>query len=171
MKYAIFLSGPIGAGKTTLGRALGERIGGAFIDGDDHSDPGRPWYCSILRTSTATLRAGLARLHDKPAIVVAYPLNCMTWIYFRRKFEGVGVQPLFVSLRASFPAITGQNRGRSFSREEKERIQVMIAEGYGSRPFSDLVVDTDGPDFAATLVRLEAEVRRLMRNPPLQPPP
>ena len=171
MKHAIFLSGPIGAGKTTLGRALGERIGGAFIDGDDHSDPGRPWYCSTLRTSTAILGAGLACLDDKPAIVVAHPLNRINWIYFRRKFEGVGVKPLFVSLRASFPAITGQNRGRSFSSGEKERIQVMIAEGYGSRPFSDLVVDTDGPDFTATLARLEAEVRRLMRNPPLQIPP
>ncbi len=171
MKHAIFLSGPIGAGKTTLGHALSERIGGAFIDGDDHSDPGRPWHCSILRTSAAIFRAGLACLNDKPAIVVAYPLNCINWIYFRRKFEGVGIQPLFVSLRASFPAITGRNRGRSFSSEEQERIQVMIAEGYGARPFSDLVVNTDGPGFAATLARLEAEVRRLMRNPPLQPPP
>ena len=127
IKHAIFLSGPIGAGKTTLGRALSERIGGAFIDGDDHSDPGRPWYCSILRTSAAVHRTGLASLDGKPAVVVAYPLNCMAWTYFQRKFEDAGVRPLFVSL-------------------------------------------TDGPGFAATLARLEAEVRRLMRTQPLQPP-
>ena len=169
MKHAIFLNGPIGAGKTTLGRALSERIGGAFIDGDHHSDPERPWYCSILRTSAAIHKAGLARLADKPAVVVAYPLDCITWIYFRRKFEAAGVRPLFVSLQASFAAITGKNRGRCFSREEKERIQVMIAEGYGARPFSDLVVNTDGHGFAATLALLEAEVRRLMRQPSKRP--
>ena len=169
MKHAIFLSGPIGAGKTTLGRALSARIGGAFIDGDNHSDPERPWYGSILRTSVAVHKTGLARLADKPAVVVAYPLNCITWIYFRRRFGDAGIRPLFVSLQASFAAITGQNRGRSFSKEEKERIQVIIAEGYGAPPFSDLIVNTDGPGFAATLARLEAEVRRLMRQPLRRP--
>ena len=117
IKRAIVLSGPIGAGKTTLGRALSERTGRAFIDGDDHSDPERLWYCSILRTSAAVHRTGLASLDSKPAVVVAYPLDYMTWTYFQRKFEDAGVRPL-----------------------------------------------------SATLARLETEVRRLMRNQPLQPP-
>ena len=170
MKSVIFLSGPIGAGKTTLGRALGERIGGAFIDGDDHSDPEHPWYCSILRTSAAIVRTGLAMLDGKPALVIAYPLDCIAWIYFRRKFEAAGIAPLFVSLQASFAAITSQERGRSFSSEEKERIQAMIAEGYGARPFSDLVVNTDGPTFAAILAQLEAGIRRVAQNRSLQLP-
>lgn len=164
VKHAIFLGGPIGAGKTTLGSAFSARIGGAFIDGDDYSDPERPWHYSILRTSAAIREVGLARLTDKPAVVVAYPFNCTTWIYFRRKFEAAGVRPLFVSLQASFAAITGQDRGRSFSSKEKKRVQAMIAEGYGARPFSDLVVNTDDPDFAATLGRLEAEIRWLIRQ-------
>src|SRR5687768_10826802 len=107
-KFAIFLSGSVGVGKTTLGRALGERMGAGFIEGDDHSDPASPWYCSILRTSAAIVRAGLAILRDKPAVIVAYPLNCIGWIYFRRKFSDAGVTPLFVSLRASFDAIVDQ---------------------------------------------------------------
>lgn len=171
IKHAIFLSGPIGAGKTTLGRALSERIGGAFIDGDDHSDPAHPWYCSILHTSAAIVRTGLAKLGSKPALIIAYPLNCIGWIYFRRKFEGAGIQPVFVTLQASFAAITGRGRGRSFSNEEKERIQVMIAEGYGARPFSDLLVNTDGPDFAATLTQLESGIRQVMQHRVLQLPP
>ena len=110
IKHAIFLNGPTGAGKTTLGRAPSERIGGA------------------------------------------------------------GVRPLFVSLQASLAAITSQSRGRSFSDEEKERIRVMIAEGYGARPCSDIGVNTDGPRFAATLAELETGIRRVMRDRPLRLP-
>ncbi len=49
--FAIFLNGPIGVGKTSLGRALARNLGSAFIDGDDHATPGKPWYGSSLSTS------------------------------------------------------------------------------------------------------------------------
>ncbi len=160
-KDAIFLSGPVGAGKTTLGRALAERLAGGFIDGDDFSDPDRPWYCSILRTSKAMAQAGLAALEDRSTVVIAYPLNCINWIYFRRRFADAGIRPFFVSLRVSYPSVVGKSRGRVFSNEEHDRIQVMIAEGYGARPFSDLVIDTDTAGFAVTLAHLERETRRM----------
>jgi hypothetical protein len=163
-RYAVFLSGPVGVGKTALGRALSARIGGGFVDGDDHSDRDLPWYGSILRTSRAIVQAGLAVLGDKPAVVIAYPLNCIGWIYFRRKFSEAGVVPLFVSLRASFDGIVDERRGRRFSAEEQARIRTMIAEGYGARPFGDLVVDTDSSGFAETLALLEAELQQLMRS-------
>ena len=35
----IMVMGPSGAGKTTLARALAQRIGAAFIEGDDHHPP------------------------------------------------------------------------------------------------------------------------------------
>ncbi len=38
----------------------------------------------------------------------------------------------------------------------------MIAEGYGERPFSDLVVDTDKGDFATTLEQLESKMRQMV---------
>jgi len=53
-------------------------------------------------------------------------------------------------------------RGRAFSSVERDRIQIMIAEGYSSRPFSDLILDTDQADFAETLARLEYETRRMI---------
>ena len=161
-KHAIFLSGPIGAGKTTLGGALAERLAGGFIDGDDFSDPGRPWYCSILRTSQSIVRTGGAMLRDADVVVIAYPLGCVNWIYFKRKFGDAGVRPIFVSLRACYSSITDPKRGRAFTDAEQDRIRVMIAEGSGARTFSDFVVDTDKAGFLATLAELESETRRLI---------
>lgn len=161
-KHAIFLTGPVGAGKTTLGRALAERLAGGFIDGDEFSVPDRPWYCSILRTSRAIVQAGLAVLEERDSVVIAYPLDCITWIYFRRRFADMGVANVFVSLRAAYSSIVDERRGRVFSSAEHDRIRIMIAEGYGARPFSDLVLDTDRASFAATLTRLESETRRMI---------
>jgi deoxyadenosine/deoxycytidine kinase len=38
----IFLSGPIGVGKSTLGQALTRRLGGTHVEGDDFHLPDRP---------------------------------------------------------------------------------------------------------------------------------
>src|SRR2546426_892339 len=100
--HAIFLNGPIGTGKTTLGRALAQNIEAGFIDGDDHSDPDKPWFASIKRTSERIVQAGFQILATHRAVVIAYPLGCTNWIYFRRKFGDAGVAPLFVTLNASF---------------------------------------------------------------------
>ena len=159
-RHAIFLNGPIGTGKTTLGHALAERLSGGFIDGDDFADPNRPWYCSILQTSRSIVMHGTGMLTTANVVVVAYPLGCINWIYFRRKFIEAGASPFFVGLQASFHAIVDERRGRSFSSEEHDRIQVMIAEGYGSRPFNDLLVATDRADFTTTLAELERQIRR-----------
>lgn len=160
--YAIFLSGPIGSGKTTLGRCLASNLSGGFIDGDDFSDPTKPWYCSILQTSSSIVDHASVMLRDSSVVVIAYPLGCMNWIYFRRRFLDAGATPLFVSLSASYPAIVGKGRGRLFSSEEHDRIKVMIAEGYGNRQFSDLVIETDKADFQTTLLALESEVRAMI---------
>ena len=95
-------------------------------------------------------------------VVVAYPLGCISWIYFRRKFIEAGASPFFVGLQASFRAIVDEQRGRAFSSKELDRIQVMIAEGYGARPFNDLVVATDRADFATTLAELERKIRHML---------
>lgn len=163
-QWTIFLNGPIGAGKTTLGRALAGQLGGGLVDGDDFSVPGRPWYGCILQTCRGIVTAGNEALACGGPVVIAYPLRCMSWIYFRRRFGDAGVGTIFVSLRASYASIVADSRGRRFSADEHERIREMIAQGYGEKPFSDLVVDTDQADFATTLAALEAGVRRLMVN-------
>ena len=162
-KHAIFLSGPIGTGKTSLGRMLAEKLGGAFIDGDDHSDAGRPWYCSILRTSRAVLRTSLAVLEDRPLVVIAYPLGCTTWVFYKRGFGDAGVRPLFVNLRASFEEIVSPARGRVLIDEELARIKVMIREGYSDRQFGDLAIDTGDRSLEFTLQHLISEVMRIVQ--------
>jgi ABC-type cobalamin/Fe3+-siderophores transport system ATPase subunit len=141
-KTAIFLNGPIGSGKTTLGRALARRIGGVFIDGDDYSDPGRPWYCSILRTSRAVVQASEDAFAVSDFAVIAYPLSCSTWIFYRRHIEALGARPIFINLRASYRQIVAPGRLRDFDAAEHARIQQMIAEGYAERPFADATIDT-----------------------------
>jgi hypothetical protein len=163
-RHAIFLSGPIGVGKTTLGRAVSRRLDAAFIDGDDHADHDRPWYCSILTTSRSILDTGLSLLETRPVLVVAYPLRSTNWLYFRRPFGEAGVTPLFVSLRAGLEAILDPARGRDFDTGERQRIAVMLAEGYAERPFSDLVLDTDGAGFEATVEALEHALRALLAS-------
>lgn len=162
LRHAVFLSGPIGSGKTTLGRGLAARLEGVFLDGDDFSRSDRAWYECILQTSRGIVCAGLSAVDQTGLVVVAYPLARTNWIYFRRSFEDRGVRTLFVSLRATYASIVNKTRGRTFSPEEQRRIRCMIEEGYDARPFSDLIVDTDTMDFDHALATLEQEIRCLV---------
>ncbi len=161
-KVAILLNGAVGVGKTTLGRALAAQMDAGFIDGDDHGDPQKPWFASSLSTSASILSAGLAALNERPVVIIAYPLRCITWVYNKRRFEGAGVCPLFVGLHADYAMITSSHRQRKFSAAERTRIQEMIHEGYGDRFFNEATVDTGIADFQETLAQLSAQVRRLM---------
>ncbi|WP_143012275.1 hypothetical protein [Methylobacterium phyllostachyos] len=160
----IFVSGPIGAGKSTLGRGLAEQLAGVFLDGDDFSHPDLPWYSCILQTSRSIVQAGTAAVERFEVAVVAYPLRRTDWVYFKRSFEDRGMKTVFISLRAAYSSIVDPKRGRTFSNEERARIQVMIAEGYGARPFSDLIIDTDLGSFSETLAILERDVRRIVER-------
>src|ERR1700750_1065683 len=122
-KHAIFLNGPIRSGKTTLGRGLAAALGGGFVDGDDCSDNSKPWFAGILTTSRNIVQAGFAVLETRPVVVVAYPLGCSSWIYYRRKFGDAGVRPVFVTLRASYENIVAASRGRVFDDGEHTRLK------------------------------------------------
>jgi len=163
-KIAVFLNGPVGSGKTSLGRAVAARNGAAFIDGDDLSDSNRPWFCSILQTSRAIVRVGAGHLQQGKCVIIAYPLTCMNWIYFRRKFNENNIMTVFVSLKAPYETITDTRRGRHFDAGEHDRIQAMIAEGYDTRTFSDIIFDNDGFDFGAAVSRLDTELRRIIAS-------
>ena len=159
---AIFFSGPIGAGKTTLGRAVAARLGAKFVDGDDYSDPGRPWYASSLGTSRRIAVEAISALGSGASVIVAYPPRRTNFIYFRRVIGDAGYRVIVVTLRARREAILSPKRGRVFDEGERIRIGEMIDQGYADRSFSDLVVDTDMADFQRTATKIADRLEPLL---------
>ena len=133
----VFLTGPIGVGKSTIGRALAERVGGSFVEGDDHQLADRPWYAASLRTSRGILAEVQAKLREGP-VVAGYPLRCFEWIFFRRRLAAAGAQPAFVALSLPPAVILSPKRDRSYSEEETRRIHEMIGQGYDRPHWADL---------------------------------
>lgn len=159
MRTVIAFEGPIGVGKTTLGKAVAERLNAGFLDGDDYSEAG-PWIRSILRTSRRVVSACEERLESHDKVIVAYPLRCIDWLYYKGTFGRKGIRFVCVSLTAGLPNIL--TRERRLTEDEAERASQMLIQGYGRRSFSDLIFHTDQADFAVTRDRLAGEVQRLL---------
>lgn len=160
---AIFLSGPIGSGKSTLGLMLANELRGTFIDGDEHADPNRPWYASSLSTARAIVRTVVEEVTICRVAIVAYPLRCIDWVYYRRCLAEHGIGTVFVSLEANYEAIASPSRHRSFTAAERKRIHEMIKQGYGHRPFSDIFLRTDQNTAVTSLHMLAEQLRRIRR--------
>ncbi|MCX7328508.1 MAG: hypothetical protein NTW00_10410 [Hyphomicrobiales bacterium] len=163
-RFVVFLSGPIGSGKTTLGRCLGARSLAGFVDGDDHHVPGRPWFSSTLGTSRSILNAVIVALQNHDIVVVAYPLRCVNWIYYRRHLAAAGIASVFVGLSATLEEITHRDRGRLLSEAEQARLSVMLAEGYSNRLFYDVQIKTGGRSLEATLAEIDLEIAHFLSS-------
>lgn len=124
------------------------------MGGDDYAEHHRPWYASSLTTSRRIVVGALDALDSGASVIVAYPLRCTNFVYFRRTIGEAGYRVIVVTLRASREAILDPLRGRIFDVEERFRIGEMIEEGYADRPFSDLTVDTDAEDFSRTVAAI-----------------
>ncbi len=158
--HAIFLEGPIGVGKSTLGRALSERLGAAFVEGDSYQPDDRPWFTASLSICRSVAADVLAHHAMGRASVVAYPLRCREWIWYCRTLGAAGIETLFVSLHATHEEIVDPTRGRSFTEWERARIAEMIGQGYGRRSFAQLRIDTGRSDAPAALERLVDALNR-----------
>lgn len=160
-RAAIFLHGSIGVGKSTLGAALAEALGGTFTDGDVFLERSRRWFESSRAVAHGMAAAATAGPY--PA-VLAYPLRCTDMIFQRRTCERAGVRALFINLHAPLHTLMDPGRGRAFDGWERARTAEMIAQGYNDRPWADARVDTSGP-LEASLATLVETVRGLLSGP------
>jgi len=158
----IVLNGPVGAGKTTLGRALATALGGAFLDSDDLRDPAKSWVQEVRVILDRLVAAGQELLQQHPVLVIAKPLRARDWAALRARFQARGIRAFCVTLAARPEAILDATRGRQFSPEEAVRVRAMVAQGYGDRPFSDWTLRTDAAPFAETAAALAAGCRALL---------
>lgn len=162
MAAVVVLSGPIGVGKTTLGRALATALGGAFLDSDDLRDPARSWVQEVRVILDRLVAEGSVLLRHKPVLVIAKPLRARDWAGLRARFAARGIPAFCVTLTASAEAILDAGRARQFSAAEAARMRVMLAEGYGARAFSDWTLRTDAAPFQETAAALVAGCRLLL---------
>ena len=105
-RRVVVISGPVGAGKSTIGRYLEEHYGLVFIDGDAVSkrenhlarlDPARErrdYYAETLRTAMVTLGLG----YD---VVVGYVFEAGHLRAYRERLAAYGIEPL---LRVLLPS-------------------------------------------------------------------
>lgn len=160
-RTAIFLSGPVGAGKTTFGKALAEVWGGCFIDGDDHCPTDRRWFAASLTTARSLLAAiEAAALPGRP-VIIAYPLRQREWTFHRLHLARATISSLLVSLDVDLDSLDSLTRERRLSRAERARAAEMLAQGYGDRPFGHLTVRTDVGSREDVLACLVAGLLRL----------
>ena len=164
-RHAVFLDGPIGVGKTTFGQRLATEFEGCFIDGDDHSHADLTWFASSLSTNRSILRAIFNALASTRIVFVAYPIRCINWVFFERNLHVAHVDPVLVGLQAHQNSIADVNRHRCLSRAELIRSREMIAQGYGSRHFSNLFIQAD----AGTLHEVVQNAKSLLQEELIRP--
>jgi shikimate kinase len=151
MHHHIVLIGQMGAGKTTIGRMLAERLGRPFSDSDG-------WLEAQRRTTATSLldREGLEALHDAEAAHLAESLAssrplglaaAASTIERPELVEALGGHRV-VWLRASLDTLAGRiERGESRPALGEVRRYVTDLDRRRRRSYeaaADIVVDVDG---------------------------
>ncbi len=140
MRTAVLVSGPINAGKTTIGRAVAKAIDGAvFIDGDDHE---APEDASLALRIEAGLRRLSMEIAGNPAqlLVIAHPMRDEDHARLLTVAEACKTRLFTVTLAPPPEIVVGDRGDRRLDDGERVRIREMYAEGYHQRAFSDLVI-------------------------------
>lgn len=140
MRTVVVVSGPVNAGKTTIGHALAQAIEGAiFIDGDDHDAPeDAPLH---VRIEVALLRL-CGEIFANPAnfLVIAYPLRNEDYERLLLAARNREARLLIVTLAPPLEVTLSDRGNRKLDDGERARVHQMYAEGYHQPVFSDLTV-------------------------------
>jgi hypothetical protein len=142
MLTVVHINGPINSGKSTFGLALSKLLPDAlFIDGDDHDAPAEA-------ALDVRIEAALRRMETHIAsaaggyLVVAYPLEWESYERLKAAAKRRGGRFLVLTLAPSLEVALSDRGMRALSSAERTRIVEMYEEGYHSRAFSDLTLDT-----------------------------
>lgn len=149
--FFVNLSGPINAGKTTVGRLLPEMIGNAvFVDVDELLPDEEQMQLGLGFHEGIALRLDRLdslierekRLRRYRYLFFAYP---MSWGNFRRwkAWENGTDRVICITLSPSFEICIGNRGGRELSAWEIKRIGEMYKQGYHNLECSDLIICND----------------------------
>jgi len=154
----IHLNGPINSGKTTIGLALARVLPDArFIDGDDHDAPDDAPFDVQWAIALERLVTQIADTRERH-LVIAYPIAEAEFERLRAACDARDAR-LFVVTLAPPEAIASSNRGsRALTDWERQRIAEMYREGYASRAFSQVVLDTSAATPDACAARIAQQV-------------
>ena len=144
MLTVVHVNGPINSGKSSVGRALAGLLpNAAFIDGDDHDAPDDAPLSARIEVAFQRIETHIANA-DGDCLVVGYPLDQVHYDRLRAATMKRGARLLVVTLAPPLEVALNDRGTRKLAAGERRRIIEMYEEGYHTRYFSDVVIDTAG---------------------------
>lgn len=143
----VFICGAANAGKSTVGKLLAEKIGAAFIEGDDIRKvfyregvaSARP---AIIEAIAAVVRVVVAR---GESVVVAYPIWEEDYEPLMGYLKGISAPKHFIALSPSLETALTNRGTRELESWEPDWIKESYARGVHNPPFAKVIDNTDTP--------------------------
>ena len=152
--HAVFLSGPINAGKSTVGELLSRMVpDGIFLDGDDFAPPDQPFERRIVVALARLVEAVIQKSQDGRVVVAAYPLSPRDWAAVTEALARHRFDAACVTLAPPLEVALASRGSRTLTQWERTRIAEMYREGLARPPFG-LVIDNAGEAPDATARRI-----------------
>jgi shikimate kinase len=180
-RKTIALVGLMGAGKTSIGRRLAQRLGLPFIDADAEIEAAAGMSIEEIfqRHGEASFRDGerrvIARLLDTPPHVLATGggafMDPATRALLRARAVTVWLRAEIELMLARVGRRSINNRPLLKGRDPRAVLEALIAERYPVYAEADITVDSlDGPPEATVERVLDALARRGAETPPQAAP-
>lgn len=151
---AVFVSGPINSGKSTIAALLSRLVPeGRFLDGDDYSPRDQPFEKRIVIGLARLVEAALLEAGKGRMVVAAYPLSASDWLSASEAFARHHLDARCVTLAPPLAVALTNRGGRTLSDWERNRIAEMYQLGF-TRPSFGLVFDNSGEMPEATARRI-----------------
>lgn len=144
MKGVLVFNGPVGVGKSIIGRAVAIKLRCPFIDADDLRNHEISWVTDNRKTLLRLADLVLKHIPHTDRVVGARPLRKRDLLFLQARLESHEVSVNVVTLSAGLDDILSSRRQRRLSPAEAARAKKMIEEGYASRDFSATILRADG---------------------------